>query len=46
LVDANVNTVHEMVAVLTMARQFEMQVRLMRTAEQMDEAATTLVRVG
>lgn len=46
LVDSNVNTVHEMVEVLTMARQFEMQVRLMRTAEQMDEAATTLVRVG
>ncbi len=46
LEDSNVNAVSEMVSVLDMARRFEMQLKLMKTAQEMDESATTLVRIS
>jgi flagellar basal body rod protein FlgF len=31
---------------IELARQFEMQLRVMKTAEANDEASTTLMRIG
>lgn len=46
LESSNVNPVHEMTEIISLARQFEVEVRLMQTAEQMDEASAQLVRVS
>lgn len=43
---SNVNAVGEMTAVLGMARQYEIAVRLMRLSEENDEAATRLLQIG
>lgn len=43
---SNVNAVDAMVNMITLARQFEMQVKMMRTTEQNDEAAAAILRVG
>jgi flagellar basal-body rod protein FlgF len=43
---SNVNPVDAMVNMITLARQFEMQVKAMRTTEQNDQVATTLVRLA
>ena len=46
LEESNVNAVNELTEIMMLARQFEIEVRMMRTAESLDEAATSLVRVG
>ncbi|WP_440055606.1 flagellar basal body rod protein FlgF [Pseudoalteromonas sp. T1lg65] len=42
---SNVNPVHEMVDMINHQRQFEMQVKLMKTAEEIDERHTSLLRI-
>lgn len=46
LESSNVNAVEAMVNMITLARQFELQVKLMRTAEQDDEAAAQMMRLA
>lgn len=41
---SNVNAIEEMTEILTLARQFEMQVKLMRTAEETDQHAARLLQ--
>ncbi|KII80498.1 flagellar basal-body rod protein FlgF [Vibrio renipiscarius] len=41
---SNVNAVGEMTALIDLQRQFEMQVKMMSTAEEMDKASDTLLR--
>lgn len=43
---SNVNAVNEMTSILELARQFDLEVRLMKSAEQNDEAATRLLQVN
>ena len=43
---SNVSAVSEMTDILALARQFEIEVRMMRTAEENDRAAAELLRVG
>jgi len=43
---SNVNAVNEMTSILTLARQFDLEVRLMKSAEQNDEAANQLLQVN
>ncbi len=43
---SNVNAVNEMTSILELARQFDLEVRLMKSAEQNDEAATQLLQVN
>lgn len=43
---SNVNAIYEMTAILELSRQFELEVRLMKSAEQNDEAAEKLVSVN
>ncbi|MBE7213854.1 flagellar basal-body rod protein FlgF [Shewanella benthica] len=42
---SNVNAVSEMVALIDIQRQFEMQVKMMKTAEEMDKASSSLMRI-
>ncbi|MFC3031852.1 flagellar basal body rod protein FlgF [Pseudoalteromonas fenneropenaei] len=42
---SNVNPVHEMVDMINHQRQFEMQVKLMKSAEEIDERHTSLLRL-
>lgn len=44
--NSNVNVVNEMTEILALAREFEIQLRMMQTAEQNDEAAAELVSLG
>jgi flagellar basal-body rod protein FlgF len=46
LEESNVNAVNELTEIMSLARQFEIEVRMMRTAESLDEAATRLVQIG
>lgn len=43
---SNVNAVGEMTEILALARQYEIEVRMMRTAEENDRAASELLRIG
>ncbi len=43
---SNVNAVNEMASILTLARRFDLEVRLMKSAEQNDETASQLLRVN
>jgi flagellar basal-body rod protein FlgF len=43
---SNVNAVNEMTSILALARQFDLEVRLMKSAEQNDEAASQLLQVN
>ncbi|MCP3850900.1 MAG: flagellar basal body rod protein FlgF [Gammaproteobacteria bacterium] len=43
---SNVNAISEMVSMISLARQYEMQVKLMKKAEQMDQSSTQLMRLG
>lgn len=43
---SNVNAVGEMTSLIDLQRQFEMQVKLMSTAEEMDKASDSLLRMG
>ena len=42
---SNVNPVHEMVDMISHQRQFELQVKLMKTAEELDERQDQLLRI-
>ncbi len=46
LEDSNVNAVNEMTSILELARQFDLEVRLMKSAEQNDETATQLLQIN
>ncbi|MCW8929504.1 MAG: flagellar basal-body rod protein FlgF [Gammaproteobacteria bacterium] len=43
---SNVNAMSEMVNMISLARQYEMQVKLMKEAEQMDQTSTQLLRLS
>ncbi|NLS11625.1 flagellar basal-body rod protein FlgF [Vibrio sp. SM6] len=43
---SNVNAVGEMTALIDLQRQFEMQVKMMSTAEEMDKASDSLLRMS
>jgi flagellar basal-body rod protein FlgF len=43
---SNVNPVEEMVALISIQRQYEMQVKMMKTAEETDQASSSLMRIG
>ena len=43
---SNVNAVHEMVAMIDLQRQFEMQIKMMKTAEENDRASSALMRIS
>ncbi|QSX28968.1 flagellar basal-body rod protein FlgF [Shewanella cyperi] len=43
---SNVNAVHEMVSLIDIQRQFEMQVKMMKTAEENDKASAALMRIS
>ena len=46
LESSNVNAVGELTEILSLARQFEIEVRMMQTVQSNDEAATRLLQVG
>ena len=46
LESSNVNAVNELTEILALARQFELEVRMMKVAEDNDSAAAQLLRVG
>lgn len=46
LESSNVNAVHELTSILSLARQFELEVRLMQTAKDNDEAASRLMQIS
>ena len=41
---SNVNAVREMVGMISLQRQFEMQVKMMKTAEEIEQTGTQLMR--
>ncbi|MCG9697170.1 flagellar basal-body rod protein FlgF [Shewanella sp. Isolate11] len=43
---SNVNAVSEMVSLIDLQRQFEMQVKMMKTAEEMDQSSSSLMRIS
>ncbi|AOV16616.1 flagellar basal-body rod protein FlgF [Acidihalobacter aeolianus] len=43
---SNVNTVNAMVKMISLARQYEMQVKMMKTAETNDQASAQLIRLA
>lgn len=45
LESSNVNAVHEMTAMISLEKQFEIQSKLMKTAKQMDQKSDMLMRV-
>ncbi len=46
LESSNVNAVESMVNMISLSRQFEMQIKLMKTAEDNDSAASQIMRLG
>ncbi len=46
LESSNVNVVEQMVTMISLSRQFEMQTRMLQTAEQNDRAAAQVLSVG
>jgi len=46
LENSNVNAIEAMTSMLTLSRQFEVQVKMIKTAEDNDEAATRLLQVN
>ncbi len=45
LESSNVNAISEMVDMISLSRQYEMQVKLMKKAEEMDRSSTQLIRL-
>lgn len=43
---SNVNSVSEMVDLISLQRQFDMQVKLMKTAEELDRSSDSLMRIS
>ena len=46
LESSNVNAITEMVNMMSLARQYEMQVKLMKKAEEMDQSSSQLMRLN
>ena len=46
LASSNVNTVNEMVNMIELQRKFEMQVKMMKAADEMANASASLMRPG
>ena len=46
LESSNVNAVAEMTEIISLARQFELEVKMMRQAQDMEEAGAQLLRIG
>ncbi len=46
LESSNVNVVDSMVDMIELSRRFEIQVKMMKTAEQMEEGSTSILRFG
>jgi len=46
LESSNVNIVDSMVDMIELSRRFEMQVKMMKTAEQIDESSSSILRMG
>ncbi len=46
LESSNVNAIEAMVNMITLSRQFEMQIKGMKTAEEVDQAAVQLMRIA
>ncbi|MEI6893064.1 MAG: flagellar basal-body rod protein FlgF [Colwellia sp.] len=44
LESSNVNPIHEMTQMIALQRQFEMQLKMMKTAEEVDTSASSLLR--
>jgi flagellar basal-body rod protein FlgF len=44
LESSNVNPVNEMTEMIALQRQFEMQLKMMKTAEENDSSASSLLR--
>lgn len=43
---SNVNAVHELTEIISLARQFELEVKMMKVAESNDETSSQLLRIG
>lgn len=46
LESSNVNAVHEMTSIISLARQFELNINMMKTSEEMSEAATRTMKIS
>jgi len=46
LESSNVNGVHELTSMITLSRQFEMQIKIMKTAEENSSAATKILQLS
>lgn len=46
LESSNVNAVNELTSIISLSRQFEMQVKMMKTAEELSSAATQVLRLS
>ena len=46
LESSNVNAVDELTQILSLSRQYELEVRMMRVAEENDQSASQLLRIG
>jgi flagellar basal-body rod protein FlgF len=46
LENSNVNAVSEMTQILALSRQFELQVKMMKTAEENDQTSARLLQVN
>jgi flagellar basal-body rod protein FlgF len=46
LESSNVNVVDSMVDMIELSRRFEMQVKMMKTAEEMEQGSTSILRIG
>ncbi|MGB0663588.1 MAG: flagellar basal body rod protein FlgF [Pontibacterium sp.] len=46
LESSNVNGVHELTSMISLSRQFEMQIKLMKTAEENDSAAANILQLS
>jgi len=46
LESSNVNVVEEMTSLIRLQRQFDMQLKLMETAKDIDESQTSLLRLS
>jgi flagellar basal-body rod protein FlgF len=44
LESSNVNPINEMTEMIALQRQFEMQLKMMKTAEEIDSSASSLLR--
>ena len=46
LESSNVNAVTELTEILSLSRQYELEVRMLKIAEENDQAASQLLRIG